>query len=98
MASPSNRILTGTTHATGADQVCDLPGIRPDSVELFGANGVSMFWHSGMADDSAWKTLANGTRSLVTSDGITPTSTGFGLGADAEINTGGQAITFRVFG
>lgn len=98
MSSPSNRILNGTTHATAADQTCDLPGFRPLSVDLYGANGVMMSWHSDMADDSAWKTLADGTRSLVTSNGITPNSTGFALGADSDLNTGTQKITFRVIG
>lgn len=100
MASPSNRIETGTFRANGGAAVlCDLPGFRPLSIDIFGANGSKMEWHAGMDAGTAWKTVIGGTRSLVASPGgITATSTGFQLGTDATLNTGTQVITFRVHG
>lgn len=62
-------------------------GFRPVSVRVQNnSNQVMAEWSDNLADAYAYKTIADGTRSAVTSAGITPTSTGFTLGALADVN------------
>lgn len=57
-------------------------GFRPTRVVVRNAtNNVMLEWVSTLADAYAFKTVAAGTRSLLTSGAITPTSTGFSIGA-----------------
>jgi len=45
-----------------------------------------------MADDSAVKTITNGTISVITSNGITPRANGFKLGLDANVNIADERV------
>lgn len=68
--------FTYTVPATAVAVNFNLGGI-PDKVEIFNKGGTSgkiskAEWTRGMADASAFLTVTNGTRSLVTSNGITP--------------------------
>jgi uncharacterized protein with beta-barrel porin domain len=49
-------------------------------------------WMEGMADDSMVKQLAAGTGSVITTNGVTPRSDGFDIGADADVNASGELI------
>ena len=62
-------------------------GFRPARVVVRNfTNQVMIEWVDTLADAYAFKTVAAGTRSNVTSAGITPTSTGFTIGNLADIN------------
>lgn len=97
MASPSTRQDNGTFTAAGVEITCNKPGFKPKSVRLVGANNVMLFWDDSMPAASAEKTLANGTRTQITTNGITPTAYGFTLGADAQLNVA-QSIKYNVEG
>jgi hypothetical protein len=92
MASGSN-VHVGSIKGTGAaiDVVCPF---RPCSVDLYTSGGIEGHWNSEMADASAFKRIANGTGSVVSSAGITPSEDGFQLGTDAGLNVNGATIYF----
>lgn len=87
----------GSFLGTAAELTVSKVGFRPKRVELVGANNIMFVWHDGMADASAQKTVAAGTRTQITSAGITPTSSGFTLGADGALNVA-QQITYCCWG
>src|SRR3990167_4686606 len=43
-------------------------------------------WFEGMADAEGLLQIANGTKTLITADGITPSATGFTFGLDTTIH------------
>lgn len=87
MASGGNRTRTGAVIGTGADIDVDLVGFRPQWVRVFNVGSDDMMeWVERMADASAMKTVAAGTRTLITTLGITPRAAGFRIGADADVN------------
>jgi hypothetical protein len=51
-------------------------------------------WFEGMADAHALKTVAAGTRTAITSNGITPTEDGFTLGLDTDVNVTSEQVSF----
>jgi hypothetical protein len=69
-------------------------GFRPKTVKLH-QGGVSLEWQEGMASDSAYKRLANGTGTFVAAGGVTPLVDGFTIGADADLNATGQTIRWE---
>lgn len=95
MASPAANVVTGQFTATGAGLSIKTVGFRIKSLDMY-VGGLFAHWQKDMADDSMYKRLANGTGSLVTSGGITPTTThdGFTLGADADINVNGAVVNY----
>ena len=97
MASPSTRFENGSFIAAGVLVTCNKPGFRPKTVKLVGANNVMIEWNDLMEDGHGLKTLANGTRSTITTGGITPTMSGFTLGTDASLNVA-QSIKYEVAG
>lgn len=57
-------------------------GFRPRVVKFVNLTDRSTIeWYEGMADDSAVLTVAAGTRTLVTSSGVTPSASGFTIKA-----------------
>lgn len=96
MASGSARIATGKFTATGALITVSMVGFRPQKVELIvtvGTKaGLNAAWHDTMADASAFKRVAAGTGSFVTTGGITPLAGGFSVGTDADMNNSGDTI------
>lgn len=96
MGSPAGNVVTGSCVGTGADMNIRTVGFRPKRVVL-NVGGLDAAWQKTMADDSMYKRLANGTGSLVTTNGITPLSDGFSLGADTDINAAGAIIHYTVF-
>lgn len=52
------------------------------------------FWFEGMADASMNKRVAAGTGTLVTSNGITVSNTGFIFGLDTDLNVTSEQVSF----
>lgn len=96
MGSPGTQVYTGTFIATGSQLDVDKVGFKPRSVDLY-VGGLVGHWQDDMPDASAYKRLANGTGSLVTSAGITPRPNGFRLGADSDLNTNGGVVRFVAY-
>jgi hypothetical protein len=97
MASGASKVRTGAVIATGAILNVDSVGFRPQVVRIFGEDFDMAEWIEGMADDSAMKTVAAGTRTLETSDGITPRAAGFALGALADVNVNTELLRWVAF-
>jgi hypothetical protein len=87
--------VVGSFYGTGADLNVRTVGFRPKAVHVFNVGGLARGeWVEGMADDSAIKTITDGTISLVTANGITPLSDGFAFGADTDLNVSGELCRF----
>jgi len=98
MGSGVNRIVTGSFYGTGADKNIDTVGFRPKLVRVVNVESGGLCraeWFKGMADDSAVKTAADGTISVITSNGITPRANGFAFGADTDLNVDGEQCFFE---
>lgn len=91
MGSGRSREVIGTFVGTGADLDIEKVGFSPNRIEVHNVDGLCMaVWTNVMADDSMLKTITAGTMSKVTTDGITPLSGGFTLGADTDLNVSGE--------
>jgi hypothetical protein len=99
MSSGVCRSVVGAFTGTGADLEVRTVGFRPKYVKVINvsADNAAGEWLEGMADDSAVKTITDGTISVITSDGITPLSDGFALGADADLNVDGELVRYIAF-
>jgi len=99
MSSGVSRLMVGSFIGTGAALEVRTVGFRPKYVKIFNvsADNAAGEWLQGMADDSAFKTITDGTVSVITSDGITPLSDGFGVGADADLNVDGELVRWVAF-
>ena len=58
-------------------------------------SGDKMEWFEGMADASAIKTVAAGTRTIITSNGITPLANGFTVGLDTDVLVTSEQLSWR---
>ena len=95
--SGGTRIMTGSVTGTGSAINVRTIGFRPKTVKLINTGGlVKAEWISPMPDAAAFKTLNHDTAqgAYITSDGITPLSNGFTIGADSDINASGEAIFY----
>lgn len=98
MSSGVSRVVTGSVTGTGSAINVDTVGFSPSYVKLLNVGGlVKAEWTKEMADASALKQVTAGTISLITSNGVTPRSAGFTIGADADINASGELIRFVAF-
>lgn len=100
MGSGITRNISGSYEGTGAAQniYLDKVGFKPKRVTIYRIDTAQdLAEHvEGMADASFLKTAgATGVRSLVTTQGVTLSSTGFSVGTDASINNSGD--TYRYF-
>jgi hypothetical protein len=95
MASGAKRVFRGSFSGTGALKDITTIGFRPTWVKLWLQNGNDGVWTETMADASAFKRVAAGTGSFVTTNGVTPLSTGFRLGTDASLNVNGVVTHFE---
>lgn len=92
MSSGVSKTRTGSVNGTAAIIKVTLD-FQPRVVRLLNVGGLaSAEWVEDMADDSMVKTITAGTMTLETSDGITPTASGFDIGADADVNAAGELI------
>lgn len=96
------RVATGRYLDTGTVAAYTFTlGFKPRYVRVINsaATGGSFEWFEGMADASAIKRLAaDGVQSLVTSNGITVSDTGFTLGLDTDINVTNEQVSFVAIG
>lgn len=94
------RMATGSylTDATAAaiDISC---GFRPRYVRVVNQTSRDMMeWFEGMTDAHGVKTVAAGTRTAVTSLGITPQTDGFTIGLDTDVNVTNEQLRWVAFG
>jgi hypothetical protein len=61
-------------------------------------SGDKMEWYEGMTDATAVKTVAAGTRSILSSLGITVTATGFEIGLDTDVVYTSEQVTWLALG
>lgn len=57
-------------------------------------SGDMMEWFTGMADAEALKQVAAGTRSIITTLGITPSASGFTIGLDTDVNVINEQLSW----
>jgi hypothetical protein len=95
MASGGTRIFNGSIAGTGAALDVTTPGFKPRRVDLFNEGGLcGAVWSDSMKDGECIKQVTDGTMSKVTTNGVTPLSTGFRLGTDADLNVSGEKVHF----
>lgn len=93
MGSGVSKTRNGSFNGTGS--IVEVRGLdfRPRIVRLINETGlVTAEWHEGMADDSMVMRITAGTMTAETSDGITPTSEGFDVGANADLNAADELV------
>jgi hypothetical protein len=112
MASGIPQYITGCVSGTGAEIIVQggkCP-FAPKLVRLYNVGdpggvggGAELVWMDDMANDSGYKTVDSGVgatdKSLITTNGISVEGlVGFGIGADADINAGGERIRYEAWG
>ena len=82
------RVWTGSYLDTGTVAAYTFTcGFKPRYVKVVNeTDRTQIEWYEGMADAEGIVTVAAGTRTLVTSEGITPASNGFIFGLDTDVN------------
>ena len=76
------RFQSGADKAVNSTALTVTCGFRPSKIVVRNyTNNVMLEWVDTLADAYAFKTVAAGTRSVLSSGAITPTSTGFTIGA-----------------
>ena len=74
-------------------------GFKPRYVRVMNeTDRISEEWFEGMADAEGLLQIANGTRTLITSNGITPSATGFIFGLDTTIYITSKQYSILVLG
>lgn len=70
-------------------------GFKPRYVRVVNVTSRDMLeWFEGMDDASAIKSVAAGTRTLITTLGITPLDDGFTVGLDADVNVINEQLSW----
>lgn len=59
---------------------------------------VKVEWYEGMTDDTALKTAIDGTRSIISSLGITVAADGFTVGLDTDLNVISEQLSWMAIG
>lgn len=91
-------LLTGT--GANIDVKCGWVPAKVEVMNITSTGLEKLEWYRGMADASAIKTVAAGTRTKITTLGITPlgdgpadaVEQGFRIGADADVNVAAEQI------
>jgi len=74
-------------------------GFKPLWVRVVNETSGDMYeWYHGMAAAEAVKTLAAGTRSIITTLGITQLSYGFTVGLDLDVNVINEQLSWMAVG
>jgi len=75
-------------------------GFKPRYVKVqnVAASAVTFEWYEGMAAASAVKTDVNGSKTIVTTNGITVAADGFTLGLDTSINIVSEQLSWLCLG
>ena len=93
MGSGITRMRTGSFAGTGAEISIETVGFTPSKVEILNEGGLATaVWTDTMADGEALKQVTAGTLSKVTTNGVTPLTQGFKLGADTDLNVSGELV------
>jgi len=93
MSSGVQRSRNQIFFGTGAQKDVLGVGFRPRHVRLMNENGITLEWFDHMADASAFKSVAAGDKTFVTTNAITPLNDGFRIGTDS-INGAGEKIHY----
>src|SRR3990167_4565401 len=77
-------------------------GFKPRYVKVTNVDvdtdGESLEWFEGMADAEAILRVAAGTTTIITTLGITPTSTGFTVGLQTDVNVISEQLSWIAIG
>lgn len=74
-------------------------GFRPRYVVVLNVDDrTQLEWYEGMADASALKTVAAGTRTKITTLGITDNADGFTVGLDTDVNVTNKQLSWVAIG
>lgn len=74
-------------------------GFKPTYVKVVNeTDRIEMEWYEGMADAEGLIRVANGTGTLVTTNGITPTADGFTLGLETTVYITNKQYSIQVIG
>lgn len=74
-------------------------GFRPRYVKVVNeTDRIQEEWFEGMADAEGLLQIANGTKTLITADGITPAADGFTFGLDTTIHITNKQYSMLVLG
>lgn len=93
MGSGVSKTRVGSFKGTAATVNVTGVEFRPRVVHIYNTGGLAHgTWVEGMADASILKTITAGTVSLPLTLGITPTSQGFNVGADTDLNVAGEQV------
>jgi hypothetical protein len=95
-----NRFAAGSYLTDGTAAAIDIScGFTPRYVRVVNETSRDMMeWFDGMTDAHAVKTVAAGTRTTITSLGITPATDGFTIGLDTDVNVTDEQIRWVAFG
>lgn len=98
MSSGVSRVAQGSVSGTGSAINVDTVGFQPKYVKILNIGGLATLeWTADMANASGLKEVTAGTKSAITSNGITPRTKGFQIGADTDINVSGEQIRWVAF-
>jgi hypothetical protein len=98
MASGGSRVVTGAFVGTAADLEVRTVGFRPRRVDLTNVTGlVTASWQDTMADDSMCLRVTAGDMTFPTTNGITPLSDGFAVGANADLNASAETVHWTAY-
>lgn len=93
----NNTIGQVVSDAGAAADTTFVIGYRPRVVRFINLTDRSTLeWFEGMADDSALLTVAAGTRTLITTAGVTPTQNGFSIKAASLVAS--KTYTYEAIG
>lgn len=95
MASGSGRIVNGAFIGTGSAIDVLAVGFKPRRVDLHNEAGLcGAVWTDSMKDGECMKQVTDGTMSKVTTNGVTPLTAGFRLGADTDLNVATEKVHY----
>jgi len=98
---PANtNVAVGSYITTGtAAAIAITVGFQPRYVRVVNeTSGDQEEWFEGMADAEAFKRVAAGTGTMITSLGITPSARGFTIGLDTDINVTSEQLSWMAIG
>lgn len=93
--------VRGSFVGTGSQLDIRTVGFRPRSVRLYNVTGnCQAVWLEGMADAAMQKTVDSGSGTtdvafVSATNGITPLSDGFRLGADTDLNVAAETVHYE---